>query len=294
MLGEQWVKETDFRKMLEHVMGLEPWDGNPEGLKKAATYLQSQLESLGFTVERASKAGQRDILLAKRPPVSDNGATVGFVGHYDVEAINKPDAWRTEPWAPTVVSQNQLYGRGTADNWGPLAHRLMALREILPKMESNAPGITWLLHGEEEIGSPWAMEAYGQLLASGQLGDVEVWVDETGYCAAATDGTLGRQKLLIKNENSSVEDLIPKLEAVARKHHRDTVVENRFLTKFNGEDNDPVLKHLVKVPSAPYVGIGINDSWSAIHSPNESIPLDTLAMAAEQLEVLLQAYGSER
>jgi acetylornithine deacetylase/succinyl-diaminopimelate desuccinylase-like protein len=73
--------------------------------------------------------------------------------HYDVQPVDPLDLWESEPFTPTRRNGN-LYGRGTADNKGDFAARIFALRALRAIHGELPAGVTFMLEGEEESGSP--------------------------------------------------------------------------------------------------------------------------------------------
>jgi acetylornithine deacetylase/succinyl-diaminopimelate desuccinylase-like protein len=78
---------------------------------------------------------------------------VVIYGHYDVQPADPLGLWKTPPFEPTVVG-NRIYGRGAADNKGPLMTNIAAVAEALGENPSLPLRITFLIEGEEEMGSP--------------------------------------------------------------------------------------------------------------------------------------------
>jgi acetylornithine deacetylase/succinyl-diaminopimelate desuccinylase-like protein len=96
--------------------------------------------------------------------------------HHDVQPAGDPAAWTTGPFEPQVRG-GRLYGRGAADDKAGLAVHLGALRA---HGDSLPVGVTVLVEGEEEIGSP-ALTPFLDAFA-GRLGaDVVVFADATNW-----------------------------------------------------------------------------------------------------------------
>lgn len=74
-------------------------------------------------------------------------------GHYDVQPPDPLDLWETPPFEP-VVRNGRLYGRGAADNKGPMMVHIAAVARLLEENPNLPLRITFLIEGEEEIGSP--------------------------------------------------------------------------------------------------------------------------------------------
>ncbi len=228
----------------------------------------SELIELGFDVREVCDAQRPPIVVASRP---GQGATVGLAGHYDVEEAG--DGW-TRPSFCVTQSSNRIYGRGLADNLGPLWLRLTALRAH----PGPLPPMLWVLQGEEEIGSEAAHRLYPKLA----LPSVTLWLEETGYFEA--DGT---QRLLLRDIDADAAGLVDAAVRVACLDGRVVKRHARFLNKAFGQHRCPFLTHLVV--GRPYMAIGPNDPASNIHGPNESLPLGVLAVSVEQFMAVLTA-----
>ena len=124
-------------------------------LPEAADAVTKLLEAEGFTVQRF--AGQvAPILLAR---TGSGPRTLLIYNHYDVQPESPLELWESPPFALTERADEdgtvRLYGRGSSDDKGEIAVRLAALRALKEQHGGQLPlNITWLLEGEEEIGSP--------------------------------------------------------------------------------------------------------------------------------------------
>jgi len=78
---------------------------------------------------------------------------VVIYGHYDVQPADPLDLWRTPAFEPTIIG-NRIYGRGAADNKGPLLTNVAAVAQALEADPALPLRITFLIEGEEEMGSP--------------------------------------------------------------------------------------------------------------------------------------------
>jgi acetylornithine deacetylase/succinyl-diaminopimelate desuccinylase-like protein len=122
-----------------------------EGMRGAREFVGGLLTSIGFSVEIVP-TGLHPIVLAHRGG-DPKWPHVMIYGHYDVQPADPLDLWKSEPFNPEIRN-NRLYGRGAADNKGPLMTHIAAVGRLL-ELNPNLPlRITFMIEGEEEIGSP--------------------------------------------------------------------------------------------------------------------------------------------
>jgi len=122
-----------------------------EGMRGAQGFVSGLLGSMGFAVE-VVKTDVHPIILASRGG-DPSWPHVVIYGHYDVQPADPLALWRTPPFEPTVVG-NRIYGRGAADNKGPLMVNIAAVASLLEENPGLPLRITFLIEGEEEMGSP--------------------------------------------------------------------------------------------------------------------------------------------
>eukprot|EP01104_Vermistella_antarctica_P004660 TRINITY_DN15081_c0_g1_i1.p1 TRINITY_DN15081_c0_g1~~TRINITY_DN15081_c0_g1_i1.p1 ORF type:complete len:323 (-),score=62.01 TRINITY_DN15081_c0_g1_i1:185-1120(-) len=300
---EQWLSE------LTTLLRLHPDSpSNISGVRKASLYIETMLRTLGFKVQRIvnnDNAGA-DILFAIRPPTHNTCTSyVGLFGHFDVETIGDTSEWGvSDPWTPTEVD-GRLFARGVGDNLGPLLLRLITLQHVITDDRVALPGLVWLLHGEEEIQSPFAHLTYPFLerylpedTKASVLSSVVLWLEETGYFLGETSGVGGgaQQRLLFNHVDSNPllsDALLKVISLLAEEEGRPRPqVQHRYLNKAFGVEGCPCLKHLVEPQPLLYLAIGPNDVRTNIHKPNESIPIATLATSSRQFVDVLSTVQS--
>ena len=122
-----------------------------EGMDGARAFISGLLRESGFDVEEIETA-LHPIILAERAGRPEWPHVVIY-GHYDVQPVDPLAEWDSDPFSPEVRGE-RLYGRGAADNKGPFLVHLAAVTNLLAR-ESELPlRVTFLIEGEEEIGSP--------------------------------------------------------------------------------------------------------------------------------------------
>jgi acetylornithine deacetylase/succinyl-diaminopimelate desuccinylase-like protein len=131
----------------------------------AAPHLQASAEEVASmarqaglpSVELLTVDGGKPAVLGRRP-APPGAPTVLLYAHHDVQPAGDRAAWDSDPFEP-AERDGRLYGRGAADDKAGLAVHLAALRAHGDQLPV---GVSLLVEGEEEIGSP----TLGKFLAS--------------------------------------------------------------------------------------------------------------------------------
>jgi acetylornithine deacetylase/succinyl-diaminopimelate desuccinylase-like protein len=121
-----------------------------DGMVGAQQFLTRLFTDMGFAVE-AVPTGLHPVIVAKRI-VDRTSPHVMIYGHYDVQPADPVAKWGTPPFEP-VVKGGRMYGRGTADNKGPLLVHVAAVAQLLEEQPDLPLNLTFIVEGEEEIGS---------------------------------------------------------------------------------------------------------------------------------------------
>jgi acetylornithine deacetylase/succinyl-diaminopimelate desuccinylase-like protein len=121
-----------------------------DGMVGAQKFLTSLFKEIGFSVESVPTE-LHPVIVAKRI-VNNTSPHVIIYGHYDVQPPDPLDKWSTAPFEPTIKG-NRMYGRGTADNKGPLLAHVAAVAQLLEEQPDLPLNLTFVVEGEEEIGS---------------------------------------------------------------------------------------------------------------------------------------------
>src|SRR5690625_4402048 len=91
-------------------------------------------------------------VIAQRPAQTGQ-PTVLFYAHHDVQPPGLEELWDSPPFTPTERA-GRIYGRGAADDKAGVVAHLATIRAFLGTDLDSGIGITVLIEGEEEIGSP--------------------------------------------------------------------------------------------------------------------------------------------
>jgi acetylornithine deacetylase/succinyl-diaminopimelate desuccinylase-like protein len=135
---------------------------DPAQVRRSAEATAEILDGAGLTAEILEVPGTHPAVLATRR--TPGGApTVLLYAHHDVQPPGVEELWESPPFEPSERN-GRLYGRGTADDKAGIAMHATAARawgDDLPV------GVTVIVEGEEEIGSPQLgpfLSAYGDRL----------------------------------------------------------------------------------------------------------------------------------
>ena len=126
-----------------------------DDVRRSAEATAELFRAEGFDdVQILSVDGGAPAVVAHRP-APEGAPTVLLYAHHDVQPTGDPAEWHSEPFEPTERG-DRLYGRGTADDKAGIAAHLAAVRAFGPDLPV---GVTLLIEGEEEVGSP-TLEAF--------------------------------------------------------------------------------------------------------------------------------------
>jgi cysteinylglycine-S-conjugate dipeptidase len=146
-----------------------------EAMRASAEAVSGLLASVGMGVDVVHVDGGQPAVLARRPAPA-GAPTVLLYAHHDVQPAGDRADWDSDPFQP-VERGGRLFGRGAADDKAGIALHLAALRAL---GDDLGVGVTVLVDGEEEIGSPTLgriLDAHRDRLAA----DVVVIADSTNW-----------------------------------------------------------------------------------------------------------------
>jgi acetylornithine deacetylase/succinyl-diaminopimelate desuccinylase-like protein len=119
-------------------------------LQETAKFFGHFLGSAGFAVRLCGDHSPAPIVWAERGNWDADGVLLLY-GHYDVQPPEPVEPWQSDPFSVTLRG-GAIYGRGVADDKGPLLAMLLEL--CRSEMAASHLRTIVLLEGGEEIGSP--------------------------------------------------------------------------------------------------------------------------------------------
>jgi len=128
-------------------------------------------------VDVVTAEDSRPAVLAHRPG-PPGAPTVLLYAHHDVQPPGEAADWDSDPFEP-AERDGRLYGRGAADDKAGVAVHLAALRAHGDRLPV---GVTVLVEGEEEIGSP-ALSGFLRAYRDKLQADVVVFADAVNWTA---------------------------------------------------------------------------------------------------------------
>jgi acetylornithine deacetylase/succinyl-diaminopimelate desuccinylase-like protein len=125
-----------------------------EDLVACAGWLVNHCRGIGLDTRLCPTAGN-PIVVAKTPRRTGNGlARPRFVvyGHYDVQPPEPFELWKSPPFEPRIEGRS-LFARGAVDNKGQHLAHLNAVEAYLKTGTELPCDLTFVIEGEEEVGS---------------------------------------------------------------------------------------------------------------------------------------------
>ena len=167
------------RASLERLVRIPSVSADPSShaqVQASAEEVARQLDEAGLSEVEVLRAGRGLPAVVGRRPSRPGARTVLLYAHHDVQPAGDLAAWDSDPFEP-VERDGRLYGRGSADDKAGIALHCAVLMAL-----GNDPGVgvTILVEGEEEIGSPTLpalLADYRERLAA----DVLVLADSTNW-----------------------------------------------------------------------------------------------------------------
>jgi acetylornithine deacetylase/succinyl-diaminopimelate desuccinylase-like protein len=138
----KWVKIPSISALPEH----------KADVRRAAEYLANDLRAMGLQSVALieGKEGENPLVYAEWLGAPGK-PTLLLYGHYDVQPPDPLEEWKSPPFEPTLRDQN-LYGRGTADDKGQSSILAKAVEAFLKTAGGLPINVKFLMEGEEEIG----------------------------------------------------------------------------------------------------------------------------------------------
>jgi acetylornithine deacetylase/succinyl-diaminopimelate desuccinylase-like protein len=147
-------RERFIRDLCEYVRfpSVSAQPRHKEDLRACAEWLVARCRRIGLDTELCATAGN-PVVLARTPrkPGSPRPHYVVY-GHYDVQPAEPFDLWKSPPFEPRIEGRS-LFARGASDNKGQHLAHLNAVEACLQTGAELPCDLTFVVEGEEEVGS---------------------------------------------------------------------------------------------------------------------------------------------
>jgi acetylornithine deacetylase/succinyl-diaminopimelate desuccinylase-like protein len=142
------------RQLCEYVRfpSVSAQPGHRPDVQACAEWMAEHGRQIGLEVKLCPTAGN-PVVLARTPRRSGASRPHYLLyGHYDVQPAEPFDLWKTPPFEPHI-QDHSLFARGASDNKGQHFAHFKAVEAYLKTGTELPCDITFLIEGEEEVGS---------------------------------------------------------------------------------------------------------------------------------------------
>ena len=121
-------------------------------LRACAGWLVNHCRRIGLDARLCLTAGHPIVVAKTRRAKGSYKPHFMVYGHYDVQPPEPLDLWKSPPFAPRIAGRS-IYARGAMDNKGQNFAHLKAVEAYLQTGTPLPCDLTFVLEGEEEVGS---------------------------------------------------------------------------------------------------------------------------------------------
>jgi acetylornithine deacetylase/succinyl-diaminopimelate desuccinylase-like protein len=145
-------KKRFIQELIEYVSipSVSAQEKHKPDMRKAAGWIAERARGAGLDAKILETKGH-PIMLARTPRRKGKPHFLVY-GHYDVQPPEPFELWKSPPFEPGVKG-NVLFGRGASDNKGQHLAHLRALEAYHATGTELPCDISFLVEGEEEVGS---------------------------------------------------------------------------------------------------------------------------------------------
>lgn len=124
--------------------------GDPRALRAAAEFVAARVREAGGEAELVTIGEGNPLAVGELRAAHPRAPTVMIYGHYDVQGIGDPQAWRSPPFEPEIRG-GRIYARGASDDKGNVLPLLHAACSLAAAGELPVH-VRVVVEGEEEAG----------------------------------------------------------------------------------------------------------------------------------------------
>jgi len=289
------VEAKQLVPMLSEVLHFRTYEHNEEAITEQKKWLMKTGEALGFVVRDAGKITEIEL------PAADAKAPVlGLVVHGDVQPVDE-ESWSFPPFGGKF-DETFVYGRGSADDKGPLVQALLAMKALKESGVKRTHTIRLLVGSREESEADEMPEYikthtapdYSLVLDS----EFPVVIGEKAWNALTVTTTLAERKGEVQ-QPYEVSDLSAGLAASIVPDHAEVVLH------WKDEDAhwDPIIAAIKRVvlPEGTRIAMQAKDADLRIvaygHSAHAGVNIEggrnALVALAQAMENILPTGGAD-
>ena len=121
-------------------------------LRACAGWLVNHCRHIGLDARLCPTAGHPIVVAKTRRAKGSRKPHFMIYGHYDVQPPEPLELWKSPPFAPRIVGRS-IYARGSMDNKGQNLAHFKAVEAYLQTGTPLPCDLTFVIEGEEEVGS---------------------------------------------------------------------------------------------------------------------------------------------
>src|SRR3954452_14673781 len=137
------IESKQLVPMLSEVLRFPTYEHNEDAINEQKAWLLKTGKELGFVVRDAGK-----IVEIELPAPTEQAPILGLVVHGDVQPVDA-DAWSFPPFSGKF-DETYVYGRGSADDKGPLVQALLAMKALKDSGIARTHTVRLLVGSDEE------------------------------------------------------------------------------------------------------------------------------------------------
>lgn len=124
-----------------------------KAMNRCAHWLAEHCRKIGLDAE-VHRTKRNSIVMARTPRQAKKIKPHYLVyGHYDVQPAEPLELWNSQPFQPRIIGHS-VFARGASDNKGQHFAHIKAVEAYLKTGTELPCDLTFIIEGEEEIGSP--------------------------------------------------------------------------------------------------------------------------------------------
>ena len=122
-------------------------------VRRSAEWVADRMRHAGLEHVEVVETAGAPAVLGDWLHAGPDAPTVVVYGHHDVQPVDPVELWDSPPFEPVIVD-GECRARGAIDDKGQVLYEIEAVRGLLAADGALPVNVTFLVEGEEEVGSP--------------------------------------------------------------------------------------------------------------------------------------------